>query len=124
MYDLEKLEEKFHEYLKARLNEEIYRIDEIKITEDLFEKEEAFYISFGWVSYFLAIEDGKPIVCANACSRMDLDVVAFIDENGYEDYDVWDGDPEGMYGRFHDHAEKVKRFDYDEDLKFISDVGR
>ena len=31
-YDLKKVEEKFHEYLKARLKEGIYRIDEIKIT--------------------------------------------------------------------------------------------
>ena len=70
MVDLKKVEEKFHEYLKARLDEKIYRIDEIRITEDLLEKEEAFYIPFGWISYFLVIEDGKPAVYANACSRM------------------------------------------------------
>ena len=72
MQDLKKVEEKFHEYLKERLDEKIYLIDELKITEELLEKEEAFYIPFGWISYFLAIEDGKPLVCANACSRMDL----------------------------------------------------
>ena len=70
MYDLKKVEEKFHEYLKARLDEKVYRIDEIRITEELLEKEEAFYMPFGWISYFLVIEDEKPVVYANACSRM------------------------------------------------------
>ena len=92
MYDLQKVEEKFHEYLKERLNEEIYRIDEIKITEDLLVQQDAFYIPFGRISYFLVIEDEKPVVYAHASSRMDLDVVAFIDEDGYEDYYVWAGD--------------------------------
>ena len=31
MHDLKKVEEKFHEYLKARLDENTYHIDEIKI---------------------------------------------------------------------------------------------
>lgn len=62
-------------------------------------------------------------MCANAFSRMDLDVIAFIDENGYEDYDVWDGNHPDMIGKYGDYAKKVKKFNYD-DLKFISDVKR
>ena len=124
MYDLKKVEEKFHEYLKARLNNEIYRIDELKITEDLLKKEAAFYIPFGWVSYFLVIEDEKPVVYAHACSRMDLDTVAFIDENGYEDYDVWGGENPEMSRKYGIHASNVKKFNYEKDLKFISDVKR
>ena len=123
MYDLKKVEENFHEYLKDRLIKDIYRIDEIKITEELLEQQEAFYIPFGWISYFLVIEDEKPVVYANACSRMDLDVVAFIDENGYEDYYVWAGDHPEMSKKYDNHARKVKKFNYD-DLKFISDVER
>lgn len=123
MYDLKKVEKKFHEYLKARLDEKVYRIDEIKITEELLKKEEAFYMPFGWISYFLVIEDDKPVVYANACSRMDLDVVAFIDEDGYEDYDAWGNENPEISGRFASHARYVERFDYD-DLKFISDVKR
>lgn len=123
MYDLKKVEEKFHEYLESRLNKEVYRIEEIKITEELLEQQEAFYIWFGWLSYFLVIEDEKPIVCANAVSKMDLDVIAFIDENGYEDYDVWDGDHSDIFNKYYDYAEKVKKFNYD-DLKFISDIER
>ena len=123
MYDLKKVDDNFHEYLKSRLNEDRYRIDEIKITEDLLKQQEAFYIPFGWISYFLVIEDEKPVVYANACSRMDLDTVAFIDENGYEDFDVWDGDKPDVSKRYSSHSRHVKRFNYD-DLKFISDVKR
>ena len=109
--------------MKERLNEEIYRIDEIRLTEKLLEKQEAFYIPFGWISYFLVIEDEKPVVYTNACSRMDLDVVAFIDENGYEDYYVWAGDHPEMSKGYDLQARNVKRFNYN-DLKFISDVER
>lgn len=114
MHDLAKVEEKFHEYLKARLNEEIYRIDEIRITEELLERQEAFYMPFGWMSYFLVIEDQKPVVYANACSRMGLDVVAFIDEDSYEDYDVWAGKNPEMDRRCVSRAANVKRFDCDD----------
>ena len=123
MHDLKKVEERFHEYLKSRLNEEIYHIDEIKITEGLLEQQEAFYIPFGWISYFLVIEGEKPVVYANACSRMDLNTIAFIDEDGYEDYDVWAGDNPEMSKRYGSHARKVKKFNHD-DLRFISDVER
>ena len=124
MDDLKKVEKKFHEYLKARLDEKIYRIDEIRVTKDLLEKEAAFYIPFGWISYFLVIEDGKPAVYAHACSRMDLDTVAFIDEDGFEDHDVWGNYNPDMAKKYSIHARNVKRFNYKEDLKFISDVER
>ncbi len=123
MYDLKKVEDKFHEYLKSRLNEETYRIDEIKITEDLLTQQEAFYIWFGHLSYFLVIEDEKPVIYANASSRMDMDMIAFIDEDGFKEYDVWDGDHPEVIGRYRARANKVKRFNYD-DLIFISDVGK
>lgn len=52
---------------------------------------------------------------------MDLDIIAFIDEKGYEDYDVWEGDHPEMYERYSVHKRRVKKFNYD-DLQFISDV--
>ena len=55
---------------------------------------------------------------------MDLDVVAFIDENGYEDYYVWAGEHPDMDKKYGIQAKKVKKFNYEEDLKFISDVER
>ena len=124
MYDLKKVEDKFHEYLKSRLIKGVYRIDEIKLTEDLLEQQEAFYIPFGWISYFLVIEDEKPVVYVNAISRMDLDVIGFVDENSYEDYSLWDKDfDKEIAKRYRNAFDNVKKFDYD-DLKFISDVER
>lgn len=52
MHDLKKVEEKFHEYLKARLIKGIYRIDEIKLTEDLLEQQEAFTYPLGGFPIF------------------------------------------------------------------------
>lgn len=59
---------------------------------------------------------------ANACSRMDLDIVAFIDENGFEKHSLWDRENPEISKRYDKHAGKVKRFDCDEELKFRSDV--
>ena len=88
----------------------------------IIEKGRAFYISFGWISYFLVIEDEKPVLYANACSRIDLDVDAFIDENGFEKHSLWDGENPEISKKYDKHAGKVKRFNYKKDLKFISDV--
>ncbi len=123
MYDLKKVEDKFHEYLKSRLKEETYLIDEIKITEDLLTQQKAFYIWFGHLSYFLVIEDEKPVIYAHASSRMDLDIIAFIDEDGFKEYDLWDGGHPEVIERYRAHASKVKRFN-DDDLIFISDLGK
>lgn len=124
MYDLKKLEEKFHEYLKSRLKNEHYDFDKLKITEELLKQQEAFYMPFGHISYFLAIEDDeKPVLYVHASSRMDLDLIVFIDEEEYKEYDVWAGDHPDISKRYRAHARYVKPFKYD-DLKFISDVER
>lgn len=49
-YDLKKVEETFHEYLRTGLNEKEFRIHEIKVTEDLLQQQKAFYFPFGHVS--------------------------------------------------------------------------
>ena len=91
MHDLKKLEKKFHEFLKSGLNEKDYDFDEIEITEKLLEEKEAFFIPFGYLTYFLVIEDGKPVVYVNAATRMDTDAICFVDEESYECYDVFLG---------------------------------
>ena len=53
MTDLGKLEEKFHEFLKTGLSDKAYNVDLVKVTEDLFGQIKAFYIAFGFISYFL-----------------------------------------------------------------------
>ena len=124
MYDLKKVEEKFHEYLKTGLNEKEFRINEIKITEELLEQQKALYIPFGHISYFLVIEDEKPVLYAHVSSRMDLDLNVFVDENGYEVYDMWeDGVHDDIYKKYKEHLDNVKRFDYD-DLIFINDIEK
>jgi hypothetical protein len=123
-YDLNKVEKKFHEYLRTVLDEKEFRIHEIKITEDLLYEQSAFYIPFGHVSYFLVIEDEKLVLYANVSSRMDLDLIVIVDENEYEVYDVWDpADHEDIWKKYMDYLKKFERFDY-ENLIFINDIEK
>jgi len=93
-----------------------YNIDYVKLTEKLFAESEAIYIAFGFLEYFLVIEDKKPVLYVRASTRMDLDMVAFIDEDGIEQYDIFD-DNKDMCERYYGNFKKVKRF---KDLKFIN----
>ena len=123
-YDLNKVEKKFHEYLRTVLDEKEFRIHEIKITEDLLYEQSAFYIPFGHVSYFLVIEDEKLVLYANVSSRMDLDLIVIVDENEYEVYDVWEpADHEDIWKKYMDYLKKFERFDY-ENLTFINDIEK
>jgi hypothetical protein len=123
-YDLNKVEKKFHEYLRTVLDEKEFRIHEIKITEDLLYEQSAFYIPFGHVSYFLVIEDEKLVLYANVSSRMDLDLIVIVDENEYEVYDVWEpADHEDIWKKYMDYLKKFERFDY-ENLIFINDIEK
>lgn len=125
MYDLKKVEENFHKYLRTGLDEKEFRINEIKITEELLEQQKAFYIPFGHISYFLVIEDDKPVLYVHVSSRMDLSLIVFVDENGYDVYNVWytvEGNEE-IYKKYVEQADKFERFDFD-DLIFINDIER
>lgn len=125
MYDLKKVEENFHKYLRTGLDEKEFRINEIKITEELLEQQKAFYIPFGHISYFLVIEDDKPVLYVHVSSRMDLSLIVFVDENGYDVYNVWytvEGNEE-IYKKYVEQADKFERFNFD-DLIFINDIER
>ena len=108
MYDLKKLEEKFHEFLKEGINEKEFNINGIKITEELLEQRESFLIHFGYISYFLVIEDEKPVVYANVSTRMDTDLICFIVEEGYECYDVFEGDHEDISEKYYSKSKNIK----------------
>ena len=110
MHDLKKLDEKFHEFLKSGLNEKDYDFDEIEITEKLLDEKKAFYIPFGYLTYFLVIEDGKPVVYVNAATRMDTDTICFVGEDSYECYDVFLGDNREISEKYYSHSKKVKKF--------------
>ncbi len=108
MHDLRKVEEKFHEFI------EIDRYpdrDELRITESLLTQQEAVYIPFGWMTYFLVIEDGRPVLYAHAISRMDLDSICFIDENGHKCYDIFCGDNMEIYEKYRRKSENVRGYD-------------
>ena len=110
MHDLKKLEKKFHEFLKRGLNEKDYDFDEIEITEKLLDEKKAFYIPFGYLTYFLVIEDGKPVVYVNAATRMDTDTICFVDEDSHECYDVFLGNNREISEKYYSHSKKVKKF--------------
>ncbi|MBR4447200.1 hypothetical protein [Methanobrevibacter sp.] len=87
--DLKKIEENFHIlindfYLSQDcIGDYDYRFP--KITEDLFVREDFNRVPgmYGGFFYFLNLESGKPILYANASSRMDLDELIIIDEICY-----------------------------------------
>lgn len=105
MYDLKKLEKKFHEFIHV---DEYPDREEIRITEDLLERQEALYIPFGEMRYFLVIEDEKPVLYVHAISRMDLNSICFIDEDGYRCYDIFMGENKEMYDKYRRGRRGVK----------------
>ena len=80
-------------------------------------------MSFGQFSYFLVIDDGKPVIYLHAISRMDLDMVAFIDENGYEEYDIWFSENPDMRKKYNDQSGKLRGID-EETSKTLSEFSR
>ena len=117
MNELKKVEENFHEFLKAALREKPSRIDAIGLTEELFKRQEAFLIPFGYVSYFLGIEDEKPIAYVNMTTRMGIDFICFVDESGYDVHDVIDGCNPEASRRYAEHSKNVERFRDVKDLR-------
>ena len=107
MHDLKKLEENFHNFLNMDNCDE----DELRITEELFETGRRAYIPFGWMTHFLTIEDGKPVIYAHAVSRMDTDSICIITEDGHKCYDIYDGANADMKKRYLEHRGKLLRVD-------------
>lgn len=105
-YDLTKLEEKFWQFIKG---DEFYDRNEITITEELLRKAETLYIPFGYMDYFMVIEDEKPVIFAHAVSRMDLNSICFIDEDGWQCHDIYcPGENEEIWEKYRAHRRNVK----------------
>ena len=109
MKELKKIEKQFFKFLKPDPEHEKY-MTEIEITEKLFLQEEAVYIPFRWINYFLAMEDGKQVLYAQAVSRMDLNSIYIFDENGYESYDIFFGDHKDIQEKYRNQRRKVKPY--------------
>ena len=108
MNDLKRLEKTFHEFIDIdRYSDR----DEIRITESLLEQEEALYIPFGEMWYFLVIEDERPVLYVRAISRMDLDSVCFVDEDGWVCHDVFMGENEEIHERYRRMRRGVRMHD-------------
>ena len=124
MTDLGKLEEKFHEFLKTGLNDKAYNVDLVKVTEDLFKQMKAFYIAFGFISYFLVNENENPVLYVNIATRMDTDLIVFIDEESYDVYDVFMGENEEISKKYYEEYKKVKRFEDMENIRIIKEKDK
>ena len=107
MHDLTKLEKKFHEFIKK---DEFYKDFEIRITEDLLNQQEALYIPFGWMTYFLVLEDEKPVLYVREISRMDLNTICFVYEDRYERYDISMGSHKDVRRKYNQHRRNVRRY--------------
>ena len=86
MYDLEKIDEIFHESIISKLSEKVLERNQIpKIDEVLFNEIRIIEVPFGGFFYFLALEDEKPVLYVSPFSRMDPDYapIHIIDEDSY-----------------------------------------
>ena len=107
---LKKIENNLYELLNKLFHQNYYEKDEIKITEELFEQQEAVHVPFGFLSYFLVMEDKKPVLYVHVVTRMDIDSIGFVDENGDEGYDVSFGDHKDIVEKYNTQSQKVKKF--------------
>lgn len=86
MYDLEKIDKIFHESIVSKLSEKVLERNKIpKIDEELFNEIRIIEVPFGGFFYFLALEDGKPVLYVRPFSRMDPNYspIHIIDEDSY-----------------------------------------
>ncbi|MDO5810355.1 MAG: macro domain-containing protein [Methanobrevibacter sp.] len=107
---LKKIEDNLYELLNKLFHQNYYERDEIKITEKLFKKQEALHVPFGFLSYFLVMEDDKPVLYVRVATRMDIDSIGFVDENGDEGYDVYFGDHRDIVDKYNRHLQNVEKF--------------
>lgn len=89
MYDLKKIEEKFHEFLGSDC-EGFYKLEDLKITENLFSKGETIFVPFGIMRYRLKVENGEAVLQVRVMTRMDVDEVCFIYEDEIRHCDLFD----------------------------------
>lgn len=89
MYDLKRIEEKFHEFLGSDC-EGFYRLEDLRITEELFKRGESVLIPFGFMKYSLKVENGEAVLRVRLVSRMDVDEICFIYEDEIRRCDLFD----------------------------------
>ena len=88
MNDLKNVERNFHDLIGSCLSERFLEHFEFpQLSDKLLKNQSAVDLPpFGAFFYFLAIEDGKPVLYVNARSRMDLDLdrLCIVDGESFE----------------------------------------
>ena len=88
-YDLSKIEERFREKFASaicELNDE----SELEITEKLFFEPKRLHVPFGSIRYQLILLDEMPVLHVHLRTRMDMDGVYLISDDGIRLYDLHD----------------------------------
>ncbi|MBR5503274.1 MAG: hypothetical protein IKV87_02340 [Methanobrevibacter sp.] len=111
--DLTNIRKAFDELALSKLDEKILKMngiseDEELITEELNNKREIIEVPFGSIFYSMAIEDEKPVLYIEKASRMGSDNLYIIDENGYGEYDIYEGYPPEIKDRYENHLKNIK----------------
>ena len=113
MHDLTNIQKTFNELIMSRLDDKILERNNIGeneelIREELFEMKEIIEVPFGSIIYFLATEDGKPVLYVEMASRMGSDDLYIIKEDSYDCYDIYDGYPPEIKDKYFGHLKNMK----------------
>ena len=113
MHDLTNIQKTFNELIMSRLDDKILERNNIGeneelIREELFEMKEIIEVPFGSIIYFLATEDGKPVLYVEMASRMGSDDLYIIKEDSYDCYDIYDGYPPEIKDKYFSHLKNIK----------------
>jgi len=113
MHDLTNIRKSFDELVLSRLSDKALKrncIDENEelISEELLNKKEMIEVPFGFIMYFLAIEDEKPVLYVEMASRMGSDDLYVIDNDSCKSYDIYEGYPNEIKDKYLKHLESIK----------------
>ena len=111
--DLTNIRKTFDELVLERLDDKVLEANGISaddelISGELLNKREMIEVPFGSIIYFLALEDEKPVLYVELASRMGSDDLYIIKEDSYDCYDIYDGCPPEIEGKYFDHLKNIK----------------
>ena len=111
--DLANIIKTFDELVLERLDDKVLEANGISaddelISGELLNKREMIEVPFGSIIYFLALEDEKPVLYVELASRMGSDDLYIIKEDSYDCYDIYDGYPPEIEGKYFDHLKNIK----------------
>ena len=117
MHDLTKIRKSFDELVFSRLSDEVLKrnniakVDEL-IREDLINRKEMIELPFGFITYFLVLENEKPVLYLEKVSRMGIDELYVIDESSCDKYDIYEGVPPEIKDRYLKSSQRIAKEGY------------